>query len=125
MKLIRNTTPDGSCKYAIVRLDRIRKLNGKKQSAKRKKIEQLLVALTKEGVLEFGRPGTEEEHFVIKLKDRFALSALLAYAREVRIEASSFRTGGTMKSDLIQYADEIEDLARRSLNHQNRKMPTP
>ena len=55
MLLVRNTTPDGKCKFAL--------------------IERL-----KNNKVEFGLPHTEHEFFVIKLKDANAKEALEAYA---------------------------------------------
>jgi len=58
MNLVRNTTRDGSCKYSLV------------EHQKDDHIEQ-------------GLPFTENEFFVIKLKDRHAKAALEAYAKSI------------------------------------------
>ena len=76
MKLKRNTTPDGMCKYSLIEHE-------------------------KNGRVEHGLPHTEEEFFVLKLKDKNARPALLAYAESMR------------ETD-PEFADEVEDLAFRS-----------
>lgn len=58
MRLIRNTTQDGTCKYAI-----IDNRTGKRSEA---------------------RVGDPDEFFVIKLKDKFSKPALEAYANAAR-----------------------------------------
>ncbi len=79
-------TPDGSCKYSLIEHE-----NGDK--------------------VERGLPGSEDEFFVIKLKDVHSTAALLAYADSVRISDPVFCT-------------EILHLAERSgVNHPNCKQP--
>lgn len=58
MRLKRNTTPDGMCKYSLIEHE-------------------------KGDRVEHGLPGTEDEFFVIKLKDRHASVALIAYAQSI------------------------------------------
>ncbi len=55
MRLVRNTTPDGSCKYRV--------WNNERQAW-----------------VEDDGPGGENEFFVIMVKDRHAQAALMAYA---------------------------------------------
>ncbi|WP_415913376.1 hypothetical protein [Neptuniibacter sp. QD37_11] len=76
MDLIRNTTKDGRCKYALV--------------------ERL-----KDDRLEYGLPGTEDEFFVLKLKDKHAKAALEAYVASVKDEDP-------------EYARQIQELADRA-----------
>jgi len=76
MKLVRNITEDGKCKYSL--------------------IENL-----KDGKIEHGLPGTEDEFFVLKLKDVHSKAALLAYAESINSEDPEF-------------AEEVRDLASRS-----------
>ena len=80
MRLKRNTTEDGSCKYSIIENE-------------------------KDGHIEHGKPGTENEFFVIKMKDLHARDALIAYAGSVVAE-----DGGKISD----YAADILDLAKRS-----------
>lgn len=105
MRLTRNTTIDGHCKYALVRLDKLR-------DAKSHPSEELgaIAVLSKSGILEFGEPGTEEECFVIKLKDKFAPLVLRQYAWEALVEDP-------------ELSKDVLELAARAENHPNRKRP--
>lgn len=86
MKLKRNTTPDGMCKYSLIEHE-------------------------KNDHVEHGLPGSEDEFFVIKLKDFNALAALEAYADSVGMEDPEFAT-------------EVYELAMRSgIYHPNCKNP--
>jgi len=77
MRLIRNTTPDGTCKYALIRLDKLR------NTGYFKSVERFDRALTWiADFVEYGLPGHRDEFFVIKLQDKNARAALLAYAEE-------------------------------------------
>lgn len=86
MRLKRNTTPDGMCKYSLIEHE-------------------------KGDRIEHGLPGTENEFFVIKLKDMHARAALEAYANSI-------------KHDDPEFASEVRSLAMRSgANHPNCKQP--
>jgi len=86
MKLKRNTTPDGMCKYSLIEHD-------------------------KDDHVEHGLPGTENEFFVIKLKDKHAYAALDAYAHSV-------------ENDDPEFAAEVRELSLRSGPlHPNCKQP--
>lgn len=76
MRLVRNTTPDGMCKYSLIEHH-------------------------KGGRVEHGLPGTENEFFVLKLKDKYTQAALNAYAEAVG-------------SDDPEYASEVQALADRA-----------
>ena len=76
MDLVRNITTDGSCKYSLIEHQ-------------------------KDDHVEHGKPNTEHEFFVIKLKDRHAKSALEAYAKSVEPTDE-------------QYAWQIYELAERA-----------
>ena len=78
MKLYRNGNPNGRGKYGIVDL----------REDPYKKIE-------------FGLPGTKEEFFVIKLKDKHSKAALLAYAESAEFYDKEF-------------AEEVRELAARA-----------
>lgn len=75
MKLVRNTRTDGTCKYALLRLDKLREAKGDLT-----KEDILAIAGDLAPYIEFGEIGTEEEFFVIKLKDWCSRKALLTYA---------------------------------------------
>ena len=85
MRLIRNTSPDGACKYALID--------------------------NRTGGFIEATPGSDEEFFVIKLKDRFSQAALRAYAEAAR----EFDP---------EYAGEVDELADRAgPNHRLCKLP--
>lgn len=117
MRLTRNTTNDGKCKYAIVRLDKLREMEAKLETRPFAPVpgdlndaRVALDLLGKVGLIEYGEPGTQEEFFVLKLKDENAASALEAYA-----ESADF-------SD-EELGDEVFELSERSRNHPARKRP--
>jgi hypothetical protein len=76
MKLMRNVTPDGQCKYAAIRMDRLALLPTDQQ----RDALTALMLLNGMDLLENPRPGEREEFFLVKLKDRNSPEALLAYA---------------------------------------------
>lgn len=106
MELVRNNTKDGSCKYALIRLDKMRK------DGTFKNIEEFLKLYPElKEYIEFGEPHSEEEFFVIKLKDINSTRALTAYVFEAE------------KSD-PEFALEVMDLALRSgKRHRKCKQP--
>lgn len=79
MRLLRNTTADGSCKYGLIRLDKMRRMPEDQQAAIRGYLEKLKAA----GVFELAEKGSKEEVFCIKLKDIHAAPAFRAYATSV------------------------------------------
>jgi len=115
MKLVRNTTPDGKCKYALVRLDKIRAIS--RRSARLMEIDRAIKTLERAEVIEYGGRGDLEESFTIKLKDHFAPSALnryreavLDYANRCLIEGDDLGA-----KNWLEYADQIGELAIRSV----------
>lgn len=97
MKLMRNTAPDGQCKYAAVRMDKIATMN----ESDRASVAGALRALELFGVLENPKPGEPEEFFLMKLKDPRTKAALHAYAAQA------------MASD-PEFAAEVRQLAERA-----------
>lgn len=75
MKLDRNINPNGKGKYALLNL--------------------------RTNKIEWGTVGTEEEFFLIKLKDRHSKAALIAYARSIE------------DSDM-EFANEVYGMAARA-----------
>lgn len=75
MKMDRNINPDGRGKYALLNL--------------------------RTNQVQWGLVGEEDEFFVIKLKDKYARDALLAYARAAY-------------ADDIDWSMEVADLAERA-----------
>lgn len=117
--LDRNMTDDGSCKYALIRLDKLRLDAENDSNPNCVEAATILEFLLNKGRLssesarvlreyiELGRPGDSEECFVLKLKDQNAAFALEQYA-------NSARTYG-----MPEFADRVLELADRS-----RKMAT-
>jgi hypothetical protein len=101
MKLERHAGDQARGKYAVVRL---RDIEPKTPAAK------ALARLTVGGHVEFGNPGDADEFFVIKLKDKYAFQALLAYANAAQ-------------DDDPEYAADVRELANRAINHPLRKKP--
>jgi len=79
MRLLRNTTKDGKCKYSLIEHE-------------------------KDDHVESGLPKTENEFFVIKLKDKYAKAALEEYDRAVSLDP-----GGDK-----EYDEDVLDLADRA-----------
>ena len=80
MKLVRNTTKNGICKYSIIEHE-------------------------KNDHVEHGLPNTENEFFVIKLKDKHAQAALNAYVESILDDFDYVDN---------EYAKDIKELADRS-----------
>lgn len=76
MKLLRNTNPDGMCKYSLIEHQ-------------------------KGDHIEHGLPSTENEFFVLKLKDKNSRAALLAYANSAEVTDK-------------ELAAEVRELANRA-----------
>jgi hypothetical protein len=92
MKMDRNTNPDGSGKYALLNMRKLKQkqtLNRKDFDLQRR-IDAALATLREIGVLEMGNVGTETEFFPIKLKDVHSHAALIAYANHAAIEQPEF-----------------------------------
>ena len=97
MRLKRNTTQSGSCKYALLRLDLMEQELG--QEVNMDAIKAKLGGLAR--FLEFGLPETEEEFFVLKLKDVNAHHTLVEYASRAMLQD-------------VDYAEDIQELAQRA-----------
>lgn len=77
MRLTRNETDDGSCKYALIRLDKMREdgVYGNAQDFMRKMIDKEIGKY-----IELAGVGSPDEAFVVKLKDINSPAALGGYA---------------------------------------------
>ncbi len=106
-RLVRNTTPDGSCKYGLIRLDKIRQM----PEEQRKAVSSMIEKLEGIGVVEMAGKGDKEEVFCIKLKDIHAAPALRAYA-----------TSCVLFDE--ELAQDIFGLARRAAVFQGARHPT-
>lgn len=105
MKLDRNITTPRRGKYALIKL---------RQSIITPALVESALAVAgsvsvRSDAIDFGNTA-ESDFFVIRLKDKYAESALRAYAA-----AASF--------DDPEYANEIRDLADIAKNHPNKKRP--
>lgn len=102
MKLDRNVNEDGRGKYALLKLRR-------QAQAFPPECQAAAELLKKHQLLDFGdTPDTE--FFVIRLKDKYAAWALLAYA------FSAF-------DDDQEYANEVMELAEKAECHPNKRRP--
>lgn len=101
MRLDQHTTPDGSGKYALVKLRQVRDILGQGSSTSRQ-VKQALQVLTEAGALDESVMEGEGEFFVIRLRDRHSTDALAAYAR-------SAESAGD-----LELAGDVRELARRS-----------
>ena len=107
MKLDRN---NGRGKYAIVNLREIERIGGIAHGHN-PDIAYALRILETNGLIEYGNVGTENEFFVLKLKDKYADATLARYA-------------AVASSDDPEYANDVAAMAARSgLNHPNCKRP--
>lgn len=98
MELDRTLNSDGKGKYALINL---RKLDGNPQSV----AELVEMLLKNPEAVEFGNVGSENEFFVIKLKDIHADAALHAYAKDVLDNG---------KPEHQPYAGQIIEMANRA-----------
>lgn len=106
MRLERNDNETGIGKYGVINFRRARHMD---DSAKRA-MSQALRVLENIGVIDYGRVGSLDEFFVIKLKDKHAAPALEAYA------LSAF-------DDDVEFANDVNMLALRAKMHPNKKAP--
>jgi hypothetical protein len=118
--LIRNMSPDGKCKYALVRLDRLREASPVTKALGEGALDQIQSM----DLLEYGEKGTAEEFFVLKLKDRFTASAIEEYARRVRLHAREFEFRDPEQfNNWMEYVKDLTEMADRSYGSQIRKFP--
>jgi hypothetical protein len=111
MRLVRNLTEDGKCKYALLRVDKLRAM---RNLGPRPAVEDSIKILERAGLLEWAGKGDPEEAFVIKLKDCHAPLALTAYAESARNRPSA-------KDH--ELADDVIELAQRAITHPQRHKP--
>jgi hypothetical protein len=101
MKLDRNTN-EGRGKYALLKLRVLDDVEtGGPFTETHPDIVAAMKLLEANGILDWGIVGTDAEFFVIRLRDKFARSALLAYADAAR-------------SRDPEYAREVREMAERA-----------
>lgn len=92
---MRAVNPNGRCKYALVRLDKIPGTHIPSDA------EIAAAIMANPGIVEHSIPGSKDEFLAIKLKDAFSYSAIAAYAEAAKpIDA--------------QYASDIFEVAMRA-----------
>lgn len=110
MKLIRNQTADGSCKYALILLEKM-------DSSERQDVVECVpddsVTIAGEHLL-LGNESPADQFFVLKYRDKFAAAALIAYATAV-IEYTQCLSNEKEAAELLEYANQIAEEARKSL----------
>jgi hypothetical protein len=100
MRLDRNINSDGRGKYALLKLRALDHANG----ADLKAVGDAFSVLEKLGILDWGNARTESEFFVLRLKDKYAYRALMAYHYAVTQNDPTD----------IDYAQDVFDMAKRS-----------
>lgn len=102
MKLDRNINANKLGKYALLRLRKLEEYIAQETFGElAPEIAAAIKTLETAGILDWGLEGTEGEFFVCRLKDKYALDALTAYATAAY-------------GDDIEYAAEISEMALRS-----------
>lgn len=101
MKPDRNINDTGMGKYALLKLRPLADMRDGTFQSLPSEIVAAFKLLEDEGILDWGRTGTESEFFVIRLKDKYARDALRAYANAAH-------------TDDPEYAAEIYEMAERA-----------
>jgi hypothetical protein len=102
MKLDRNINGDGRGKYGLILNRELARAKDIHSPQGLTEIEYAINILEHAGIIEWGGPHTENEFFVIKLKDKYAGGALHTYA------SYAVRDGE------IEYGQDVMELAKRS-----------
>lgn len=102
MKLDRNIEGnEGRGKYALLKM---REIPAALSTLRADDIKQAIERLEDMDVLDWGTKGSESEFFVIRLKDKYAEAALLAYARAAA-------------QDNPEWAEQVAEMASRAGEH--------
>ncbi len=112
MKLDRNLNQDRRGKYALLKLRNVPEPQPIMEATPNSlAISDAIRLLEEAGILDWGIEGTDGEPFVILLKDKYAQSALVAYA-------------DAAEADDPEWAMEVRELAARAgPAHPNCKRP--
>jgi len=94
MKLDRNLNPGGKGKYALVNL---RKIPGDPRTAQ----DVAAAIFVNPECIQFGIVGEPDEFWLIKLKDKYAAAALVAYAEAAQ-------------ADDPEYANQVREMLKRA-----------
>lgn len=105
MKLDRNINGDGLQKYAAINLRKLNQLAPAPGTSQRwaPEVEAALKTLSDVGVLEWAVRASRmtDEFFLIKLKDKHAMAALMSYSHCIR-------------KDDLEFSEQVRELALRS-----------
>ena len=104
MELDRDSNTNGKGKYALIKL---REIEGFPQT--KEKLSQSVA--DNPDCIDFGFKGDDSEFFVIRLKDKHATKALIAYLNSVLDDGD------------LQFANSMYDMINRAMNHKNKKTP--
>ncbi len=110
MKLIRNISHDGRCKYALIRMQ---ELTPAEQDCIIEEAghESWETTVASAAIL-IGNESPSDQFFVLKYKDKFTASALRAYANAVREEAQDIRAHSEGYWDNPECAEAIAERQR-------------
>jgi hypothetical protein len=102
MRLDRNENPEGTGKYALLKLRVLEAYRQQKAFGELPdNIASAIGVLDSIGALDWGYTYSESEFFVIRLKDKHAYDALMAYAKSAR-------------KDDEEWAADVADLGTRA-----------
>jgi hypothetical protein len=121
MKLDRSVTKLGYGKYAAINMRRYDQLPA--GGAERDAAGAAMQTLQKLGLLDHSDAGNPEEFFLIKLKDKFAVPALDAYAQAVVSAAYDCSDDVPPDEGLLEYFRDVNELVERAANHPLKKQP--
>lgn len=109
MKMDRNLNADGRGKYALILMRNMPPVGGLQRDA----VEKAFETLQQAGMLDYGAAESPSEFFLIRLKDKYAMDALAAYADAVMRE-SRVATDPAKEKDLYEWAIEVRRLVARA-----------
>ena len=120
MKLDRNITTPRRGKYALIKM---RVPNAAVLVFERDvRPPKAIGYFVKEEAMDFG--DTEDsDFFVIRLKDKFAAPALLAYAQAITEHLATLPHDDPTRKELTEYHHDIIDLAQQAVKRENRRIP--
>lgn len=102
MKLDRNINGNGRGKYGLILNRELARAKDIHSPQGLTEIEYAISVLEHAGIIQWGEPNTENEFFVLKLKDKYAGGALHTYA------SYAVRDGE------VEYGQEVMALAKRA-----------
>jgi len=132
MRLDRNVNPDGTGKYALVKMREVNRLRNQSGQLP-DDVTKAFMVLESRNIMLYGDESDGDQFFVMKYKDKFTALALFAYARAAMEEAHTLSLDildepiGLNRDALIvmvrsiqQYAREMHNEAMTALKAGNR-----